>query len=249
MKSAIVILPILSAVLLGCGANDRPDGASSQVASSSSSTAACQATGGEVFADCLASAWQVAVYDDVEQETFFTGEAALPNTFFQTIDLDDGDYGNVIDIEYFQITGFSSFQLYPSVTQSGSADDFTTVDLSAYENGVLSFDLRILDYGMSELGLYVTLQCGWPCRSRYFPVANQSGFNTIGLGEFPLLVDDAEWRHLEIPLSYFMADNGDPSAPNLDITAVNTIVFAPAWASDTELQGFHFQIDNIEFKP
>lgn len=84
MKSTIAILSILSAALDGCVANDHDVNASSQFASSSSSTAACQALGGEVFTDCLASTWQVAVFDDVEQDTFFIGDAALPITFFQT---------------------------------------------------------------------------------------------------------------------------------------------------------------------
>ena len=84
MKSAKAILPILSVALAGCVASDHDINAGSQVASTSSSANACQTQNGEVFTKCLALTWQMAVFDDVEQETFFIGGAALPITFFQT---------------------------------------------------------------------------------------------------------------------------------------------------------------------
>lgn len=249
VRPNLTLLPIAAAMILGCG-SDR-DGAVMPASQgmTSSSMPSCQPTSDQIFTDCLSENWQMAVYDGFEQATFIDAGNALPNTFFQTLDSGESQYGQVVGVEYFQVTGYSQFQFNPSSPPADSTDDFTSVDLSAYQNGVLAFDLRILDYGMSELGLFVTMQCGWPCRSRYFPVANKTGINGNGLGIFPLLIDDRDWWHIEIPLAYFLADNGDPSAPNLDITAINTIIFAPAWSSDTELQGFHFQIDNIEFIP
>lgn len=202
-----------------------------------------------LFDDCFSSHWVVGVEDDAEKQIYFDGDDALPNTHFSIIDLDDGLHNNVIDIQYFQVTGFSTFQFYPTIEGVAPPAGIKTADLSTYGEGYLAFDLRILDYGLSQLGLFLTLHCDWPCRSRYFPVANTTGINSNGLSEYPLKIVDQQWYEVKIPVADLTADNLDSTHPELDLTIVDTIVLAPGWASSTELMGFHFQIDNVRFEP
>ena len=242
------------AVIAGCGSDSPspPVSSASQTSSqgtSQSSVGGCQNTSDTViFDDCFSSKWLPGVWDDTQKVTFIDGEQALPNTVFFERDAEFDNRGNVIDIEYFQVTGYSSFQLYPSDTSTQTDAAFTVRDLSAYADGYLSFDLRILDYGQSQLGLFASFQCGWPCRSRYYPVANTSGVNNNGIGEYPLQITDDGWYAVKIPIADFTADNLSPTDPDLDLSMVNTIVIAPAWASETELQGFHMQLDNIRLE-
>lgn len=201
-----------------------------------------------LFDDCFSSHWVVGVEDDAEQETYFNGDDALPKTHFGLVDIGDGSNNKVIDIHYFQATGFSAFNFYPLAEGAVPPEGLTTTDLTVFQEGYIAFDLRILDYGLSELGLFLTIQCDWPCRSRYFPVANRVGAATDPSG-FPLKIVDQQWYQVKIPMAELTADNLDDTHPELDLSAVDKVVFAPGWASSTELMGFHFQIDNVRFEP
>ncbi|HEY7772260.1 MAG TPA: hypothetical protein VIC26_03710 [Marinagarivorans sp.] len=254
LQSAVLVS---LATIAGCGSSgsDSPSTTVSSVSQTSSqgasqsSASGCQNNSESViFDDCFSSKWLPGIWDDAEKVTFIDGEQALPNTAFFELESEFNNRGKVIDIEYFQVTGFSSFQLYPSDESSQSDAAFTVRDLSAYADGYLSFDLRILDYGQSQLGLFASFQCGWPCRSRYYPVANISGVNDNGIGEYPLQITDDAWYSVKIPIADFTADNLSPTEPDLDLSMVNTIVIAPGWASETELQGFHMQLDNIRLE-
>lgn len=201
-----------------------------------------------VFQDCINGAWIPSIWEDATQQLVLAPENASANLEWSLVNLQDGVRNNVIDVELYQLTGFADFAFRAIAEDGTTSDDLVEFDLSAYAEGDLVFDLKILDYGLSELGMFMHVQCGWPCRSQYLPVANTTGLNAIAPTGFPLLLETGVWVEVRIPVEYLTNDNLSVTDPNLNLAAVNVMVFSPPWASATEQTGWHFQLDNIRFE-
>jgi hypothetical protein len=120
--------------------------------------------------------------------------------------------------------------------------------LSAYGDSYFVFDFRIIDYGFSDLGLFLNFQCGWPCRSQYFPLANTNDVNLIAAPAFPLIAEPGEWYEARVPVDYFLKDNFSLSDPQMNLAMLDSISISTPWASSIAQQGFHFQLDNVRFE-
>lgn len=209
---------------------------------------ACEHDPAIIFEDCITGAWIPSIWEDPTQQLILAPDNSSTNAEWTLIDLDDGVHNNVIDIQLFQTTGFVDVS-FRAINEGGStSDDLTEFDISAYAEGDFVFDLRIIDYGMSTLGMFMNVQCGWPCRSQYLPAANTTGMNSIAPPGFPLLLETGTWVEVRIPVEYLINDNLSLTDPNLDLSAVDVIAVGPPWASPTEQMGWHYQLDNIRFE-
>lgn len=208
----------------------------------------CEYDASVVFQDCITAAWIPSIYENNTQELVLAPAESTENAEWSVVDLQDGVRNNVIDVRFFQNTGFADFS-FRAIAENGSThEDLTNFDLSAYANGDFVFDLKIVDYGLSQLGMFMHVQCGWPCRSQYLPVANTTGFNSIAPPGFPLLLETGVWVEVRVPVAYLTNDNLSVTDPDLNLSLVDVIVISPPWASATELMGFHYQLDNIRFE-
>ena len=99
-----------------------------------------------------------------------------------------------------------------------------TKDISAFaEDGYLSFDIKVADYGVNTSGLVVKADCVNPCSSGDIPVG---------------VVGDGAWETVTVPISQMVTGG-------LDLTKVNTpFVLLPTWDSQ---QGVNLQLDNIRW--
>ena len=63
------------------------------------------------------------------------------------------------------------------------------------------------------------------------------------------MITDQQWYEVKIPIKDLTADNlSTDGSANLDLTKVDSFSIAPAWSSETELKGVHYQIDNVRFE-
>ncbi len=124
-------------------------------------------------------------------------------------------HNKIIDVKFKSNTNF--YGLFNVIPSSG------TEDLSAYANGALEFDVRILDRGIYNTPLLVKLECIYPCQS----------------GEYILNVPTLnQWTSISLPIADMVRDG-------LDLTKVNIpFQILPAWGVQ---DGAHFQVDNIRW--
>lgn len=208
----------------------------------------CEYDVGVVFKDCITAAWIPSIYENNTQELILAPNGSTMNAEWSVIDLQDGVRNNIIDVKFFQHTGFADFSFRAIVENGITNEDLTNFDLSDYANGEFIFDLKMVDYGLSQLGMFMHVQCGWPCRSQFLPVANTTGFNSIAPPGFPLVLETGDWVEVRIPVAYLTNDNLSVTDPDLNLSIVDVIVISPPWASSTELMGVHYQLDNIRFE-
>ena len=102
-------------------------------------------------------------------------------------------------------------------------DESNTVDLSAFSNGAVSFDMRILQNGTNTDELDFKMECIYPCTSGEIWVAD------------PAELD--EWETRKIPMRQLIESG-------LDITKVNNIfIFKPTWGR--QAGQYVIELDNI----
>ncbi|WP_185235216.1 PKD domain-containing protein [Teredinibacter franksiae] len=175
-----------------------------------------------MFTNCIDPAWGSVsgweMLDDGNYTNYHYEEGH--NEFlinWQILDTAESGYDQVIDIAYNDQAGVNGY------TRLYTAGGFgVTKDLSAYYNGTLEFDVRVLDWANAS-DMMLKLECIYPCES----------------GHFQLPLDkNAEWQHVSLPISA-LADTG------LDLTAVEIgFQVFPNWGQQA---GVHFQVDNIHW--
>lgn len=164
-----------------------------------------------VFVDSVDEAWTrgIGAWDSRAGFDYFDGTVDGNKVNWQTVDLD----GNTV-LEV-------SFDADASVNGVFYIQSLATIDLSAYTNGYVSFDIRVTDYGTNTTGMAMKIDCFFPCTS---------GDQSLGV------VGDGNWETVNVPVQQLI-DGG------LDVTKVNTgIVIFPA---PDDQGGVTFQLDNI----
>jgi hypothetical protein len=100
-----------------------------------------------------------------------------------------------------------------------------TYDLSDWADGLVEFDLRVLDAGRAG-GILIRIDCVHPC---------SSGDYSIGMPEL------GEWTNYAVPIRDLLTNSGS----SLDLAFVNTpLVLFPSWGNQ---QGAVIQIDNVRW--
>ena len=98
------------------------------------------------------------------------------------------------------------------------------IDLSAYAPGVVSFDIKVDDYGANDAGMTMKIDCIFPCTS---------GDQAIGK------VGDGAWETVQIPVARLLGGG-------LSLASVNTgIVVFPT----VQTSSLTFQVDNVQWLP
>lgn len=209
----IGLLAACSTLLAACGGNDR--------AIDIEPTLSCDSTEGAVFIDASCPPWQapsVFEQDKVELNSYEEVPLGVTGQLVeqQILNAEDPARGQVWDIRYGDNTQLNGL---PRIAPEG----VLRMDLSEYATGTLTFDLRIIDLGESQQGLWTKMECGWPCTTNARPLP----IGTIG-----------QWQSHEISVAEMIADG-------LDITkvAMGFQIF-PTWNEQT---GAHFQLDNIRW--
>ena len=197
-----------------------------------------------IFDNQVASGWTIGAWEQISEELTVGETGTTENSSWSIIDSDDAQRGKVIDITFFHNTGFADFAFR---TGTGN-DEPQNIDLSAYVEGDLVFDYRILNWANNQVGFWMSMQCGWPCRSPYFAVANQTGFNPVAAPDFPIVSFEGEWMEARIPMHYLLRDNGNPSEPDLDLTKVDVISMSPPWESPEAQRNVRYQLDNVRIE-
>lgn len=183
----------------------------------------CYAEQGEVFINCVDSAWAgISAWEMLSDGSYENYHYVNGHNDFQAqwqiMDSGDVEHENVIDIHYASSDDANAMvRIY---TEYGVG---ATVDMSAYEYGTLEFDLRVIDWGAQPSLLEVVMECVYPCTSAPYPI------------------DDAvlgEWKTYQLPLQFFI-DSG------LDIHNTEMgFQISPPWGLQN---GVHFQVDNIRW--
>jgi beta-glucanase (GH16 family) len=116
--------------------------------------------------------------------------------------------------------------LQVSFSENGNGIMFfqaSPTDASAFADGVLSFDIKVVDPGASSGQFVVRADCVHPCSS-----------GDIALDVLPT----AEWVTVEVPIADFVAGG-------LNLSSVNTpFVISPVWGSQS---GAQIRLDNIRW--
>lgn len=157
------------------------------------------------------------VFDDAIDANWDLGlgiyETAAGHVTATVVGAEESGRGQVIDVRF----GDSAASGIAFIQAS------TTRDMSALAGGILSFDIRVLDYGAAS-AMAVRADCQYPC---------SSGDMDLGM------VGAGGWETVEIPVA-------DLTAGGLDLTKVNTpFVISPSWESQA---GVHLQLDNIRYR-
>ncbi|HCS63316.1 MAG TPA: hypothetical protein DIW64_04080 [Cellvibrio sp.] len=191
----------------------------------------------------------MAIYEQLSNNSIYGNSGNTENSSWSILDLEDDEHGKVIDVTLFQSTGFADFSFQPILANNIASAGSQTVDLSDHIESDLVFDLRIVNWGENTIGIFTNMQCGWPCRSAFIPIANQTGINLIAPPFLPLIPVEGEWTEVRIPMQYFIKDNLSETDPWMDLTRANVISIAPPWADGNAQRNVHFQIDNLRIVP
>lgn len=238
MKKYLTLL--LASLLFGCGGGGGGD--TTENITENITEKVCSNDSTTIFTDCLSTTWAISMRDDNSDTILYGLNGKTENASWAVVDLDDGVHGKVIDIQMSQTTGFSDFA-FRSVVDS--TDDLNTIDLTDYENGNFIFDLKVLDYGQSELGIFTHFQCGWPCHSPFVQLTTKYSEPAT---EFTMVPEVDQWVTIRVPLSDLTVANRIDTDPDLNLSLVDAILLAPPYASETEQKGVHYQLDNIRFE-
>ena len=179
------------------------------------------------------------VYDDAVNGVFDVGifGAESTNGFSGSA---DGTAGPVVRWQEVAAADVSRGQVIEA-TMGGVAGQFGVlalqasggIDLSAYDQGAVVFDILVTDYGTNTSGMIMKIDCVFPCTS----------------GDKPLgTVGDGVWQTISVELSELVA--GLPGGTGLDLTNVNTgLVIFPGIPDQQAGATVVFQIDNVRWEP
>lgn len=217
--------------LTACGGSGGGNSNNTPTQNANTSSSASSSTTGPVksaivFEEQLNSEWgKFKVWQWSTQTGQGQGFTESPNNGlvqWQVINAGSADHNNVVEVSYGnqQFTN-AHFQIMP--------DTSSTLDLSSYGTGTLSFDINVLDWGGSfdpNLGHGVfaaQVECVWPC------VSHWQKFAPLNLNE---------WKHIEINIA-------DLVNQGLDLTHVNSGFLIKPFGFDQH--GVRFQLDNIKW--
>ncbi|MCY4655671.1 MAG: family 16 glycosylhydrolase, partial [Gammaproteobacteria bacterium] len=167
-----------------------------------------------VFIDSVGEAWDrgVGASDSGTGWTdYFEGNNSN-KVQWQEMASDDAARGRVIEVNF---GGGSEFGVWFVQASMG-------VDLGSYATGMVSFDIKVDDYGANEQGMTMKVDCFFPCTS---------GDQQIGK------VGDGAWETVQIPVSRLLGGG-------LNLSSINTgIVVFPT----SQTSPLRFEIDNIQW--
>ena len=233
--SALAALTLI-ALLNACSKEGDSSSSSSSTSSSSSSTSSSSSGALSSELNCDSDACSLFVNSLVEeravllsyvQHTDDTGSYyydGLLNNHVQWRVVDTREPDHELAIEF----AFNANDPLEEVDESGwfglaVSSENDRVDLSAFENGALSFDLRVIQKGANDDILDVKMECDYPCTSWDLWVNEPEEVN--------------QWETYTFPIQRFI-DTG------LDITNVNNLlILKPIWGH--QLGQYIYQIDNI----
>lgn len=201
-----------------------------------------------VFDEALASNWTMAVYEELAESTSFGEMGTTENSSWSIVESGDAEHGKVIEVTLNQTTGFADFSFQPILPNDITSAGTQSIDLSDYAEGALVFDFRIVNWEQNELGLFLNMQCGWPCRSQFMPIAVPLRSNKIAPPDFPLLALEGKWQEARMPMHYLTRDNLSQSDPWLDLKAVDVISITPPWEGAATQRNVRYQIDNVRIE-
>lgn len=173
---------------------------------------AIDATEVNVFVDEVDPLWTngMGAWDSGVNTDYFDG--TNPNTKVNWQVVDVAGRGQVVEVSFDDDPGTSGVFYFQSAQP---------VDLSGFDGGVLTFDIRVLDYGSNTSGMAFKVDCVYPCTS---------GDQALGV------VGNGDWESISINVS-------DLRNAGLNTQNVNTgLVIFPTWGDQT---GVTFQIDNV----
>ncbi|MYK45719.1 MAG: glycoside hydrolase family 16 protein [Gammaproteobacteria bacterium] len=130
------------------------------------------------------------------------------------VEADDPARGEILEVTF---SGSEAFGVWFIQSSMG-------IDLSAYAPGVVSFDIKVDDYGANEDGMTMKIDCVFPCTS---------GDQRIGK------VGDGAWETVEIPVAQLLGGG-------LNLSTVNTGIVVFPTVQSSELT---FQLDNVQWLP
>ena len=133
---------------------------------------------------------------------------------WREIPAEDTARGDVLEVSFAESAEFGVWFIQASMG----------VDLSAYAPGMVSFDIKVDDYGSNDRGMTMKIDCVFPCTS---------GDQTIGK------VGDGDWETVQIPVAQLLGGG-------LNLATVNTgIVVFPTVQTSAQT----FQLDNVQWLP
>ncbi|MDN3651599.1 family 16 glycosylhydrolase [Thalassotalea ponticola] len=152
----------------------------------------------------------IGAWDTASGQDYFDGA----NGFVQWQTVAEQDRGDVLQVTFGGADADGLLYI-----QSGQP-----VDLSAFSDGSLVFDLKVLDYADTASGMSFKVDCVYPCTT---------GDQVLGV------VADGVWETIRVPVSTLVSQG-------LDITSVNTgLVIYPTWGDQNNVT---FMIDNIRWE-
>jgi len=173
------------------------------------------------------------VYDDAPNPVWDTGLAGTESPNFATTT--DGTLGPVTLWQEIAAADANRGTVIEA-TIGGNAPEFGLffiqstggVDLSAFANGSVVFDIFVSDYGTNTNGMIMKIDCIFPCTS---------GDQALGV------VGDGAWETVVVPVSQLIAGG-------LNLATVNTgIVVFPDVPDQQAGATVVFQIDNVRWEP
>lgn len=227
MKYQYLFLVIFVVLLTACGGGGGIDkketstSSSTSSSSSSSSVATCANTEGAVFINEVCGAWEEPSFYEQNRTNFSGGENTTGvgnNLSLSVINETASSQNKVIDIHYGNNSIYSAI---PRLLSNPTLPN--GVNLEEYANGSLQFDLKVINAGINNPNIQLSIECDWPCSST-FVIVESGALNT--------------WKTIEIPVATLI-DRG------LDIKKVTTgFQIMPDWNYQN---GSHLQIDNIRW--
>ncbi len=146
------------------------------------------------------------------------GGADCPSFSWELVD--DDERGSVLEITYADEANVTAgFFFNTDTDESVDAGTATGLDMSAFEAGMVNFDVKVISEGNNTDGWVYKQDCFYPCTS---------GDKTIGKAGLD------GWETVSVPVADLL--------PGLDLTKVSTgIVLWPA----KDASGFKYRLDNV----
>jgi hypothetical protein len=218
---------ISSSLPMSSSSSSLSSSVSSQISSSSSSAASSLTDDKILFDDSVQngvlSAW--VDYENVSSvDSYYYDGKISSHIRWEVLETNDTSHGKVVQVTFNALDESDQQQDNGWFGISASQNNSTT-DLSGYENGALSFDMRIIQNGTIHKNLLVKAECKFPCTAKDFALEDPR----IGV-----------WKNYKIPMKYLI----DGGLNTKDVN--NLFVIAPNWRM--QLGQYIIQLDNIKFE-
>lgn len=228
VSSAPVQATSSSVVVISSSLSSSRSNSLSSSSSISSSSAASLSTDDKILFDESVQNGALSAWVDYENpsaiDTYYYDGMFSSHIRWEVLETNDASHGKVIQVVFNALDENDQQQDNGWFGVSASQTN-TTTDLSGYENGALSFDMKLIQNGTIYNNLLVKAECKFPCTAKDYALEDPS----IGV-----------WKNYKIPMKYLI-DGG------LNIKNVNNLfVIAPNWRM--QLGQYIIQLDNIKFE-